>query len=53
MHASIDPAAQVVGQAHQKLDRANPQTYLGPGKLAELAQLAKTAGAETVIFVRP
>ena len=43
----------MVGQAHQKLERANPQTYLGPGKLAELVQLAKTAMAETIIFVRP
>ena len=44
---------QVVGQAHQKLEQANPQTYLGPGKLAELVQLAKTASAETIIFVCP
>ena len=45
-------ALQVVGQAHQKLEQANPQTYLGPGKLAELVQLAKAASAETIIFVR-
>ena len=43
---------QVVGRASQKLPAVNPQTYLGPGKLAELTQLAKAAGAETVIFVR-
>ena len=51
---AADPASrQVVGQASQKLQAINPQTYLGPGKLAELVQLAKSAGAETIIFVRP
>ena len=43
----------MVGQASQKLQAINPQTYLGPGKLAELVQLAKSAGAETIIFVCP
>ncbi len=42
--------AQVVGRLTQHLDRPNPSTYLGSGKLEELAALATSLGATLIIF---
>ncbi|MBK8249448.1 MAG: GTPase HflX [Gemmatimonadetes bacterium] len=42
--------AQIVGTLTQQLDRPNPSTYLGKGKLEELATLATDLGASLLIF---
>ena len=42
--------AQVVGQLTQQIDRPNPATYLGTGKLEELEALAGKLGATLIIF---
>jgi GTP-binding protein HflX len=42
--------AQVVGQLTQQLDRPNPATYLGSGKIEELKQLIDATGATLLIF---
>lgn len=55
---SVDELAQltdtargrVVGRILAKVDRPNPATYLGKGKVDELAQLARDCGADVVIF---
>ncbi|MBW6468115.1 MAG: GTPase HflX [Coriobacteriia bacterium] len=44
--AGIDTAAMVT----QRLDKANPRTFIGAGKAEEVAQLAGAHGAEIVIF---
>ncbi|MFU8890194.1 MAG: GTPase HflX [Anaerosomatales bacterium] len=44
--AGIDTAAMVT----QRLDKANPRTFIGAGKAEEVAQLARAHGAEIVIF---
>ena len=41
---------QVVGCLTQGLPAPHPRTYVGDGKLAELAQLVEATGAETVFF---
>lgn len=41
---------EIVGELTQKLDRPNVETYLGPGKVAELKALAEETLAEVVIF---
>jgi GTP-binding protein HflX len=41
---------EVVGELTQKLDRPNVETYIGPGKVAELKALAEETLAEVVIF---
>jgi len=41
---------EVVGKLTQKLDRPNVETYIGPGKVAELKALAEETLAEVVIF---
>jgi GTP-binding protein HflX len=38
----------VVGQTVQHLERPHPNTYLGPGKLLEVAELAKAADANVI-----
>ena len=38
----------VVGQAVQHRDRPHPNTYLGPGKIAEVKAAAKAADANMV-----
>lgn len=40
----------VVGQASQRLDQPNSQTYIGPGKVEEVKALATEFGAEVVLF---
>jgi len=40
----------VAGRLRQRLAKANPYTYVGQGKLAELALEARAAGAGTLIF---
>ncbi len=42
--------AQVVGVVTQQLDRPNPSTYLGSGKLEELSEKARELDATLVIF---
>ena len=41
---------QVVGCSHQLLDEPNPRTYVGSGKVAEIAQLVEETGAGLVLF---
>lgn len=41
---------QVVGQATQKLDHPNPQTFIGPGKVEEVKALVEETQAEVVLF---
>ena len=40
----------VVGQATQKLNHPNPQTFIGPGKVEEVKALVEELGAEVVLF---
>lgn len=40
----------VVGELTQKRDRVDPKTYLGKGKIEELAHLAEELEADVVIF---
>ncbi|MCA8937018.1 MAG: GTPase HflX [Planctomycetes bacterium] len=40
----------VVGRVYQNLERINPRTYIGKGKVAEIAELVKDTGARIVIF---
>ena len=40
----------VVGQAYQRLDHPNPQTYIGPGKVEEVRMLAEETLAEVILF---
>ena len=42
--------ARVVGRAVQRLERPNPATYLGKGKVQEIASQRFTLGYSTVIF---
>ena len=41
---------EVVGQTSQKLDRPNPQTLIGPGKVEEVRALVDEFQAEVVLF---
>jgi GTP-binding protein HflX len=41
---------EVVGQLTQKLDRPNPQTLIGSGKVEELKALAEETLADVVVF---
>ena len=41
---------EVVGHTQQLLDDPNPRTYVGTGKVAEIAAEVERTGAETVIF---
>ncbi len=40
----------VVGQAYQRLDHPNSQTYIGPGKVEEVRMLAEETLAEVILF---
>lgn len=40
----------VVGQASQRLDRPNSQTYIGPGKVEEVYALVEEVRADVVLF---
>jgi GTPase len=40
----------VVGQAYQRLEHPNPQTYIGPGKVDEVRILAEETLAEVILF---
>jgi len=40
----------VVGQAFQRMDRPNPQTFIGPGKVEEIRLLVEETQAEVVLF---
>ncbi len=40
----------VVGQATQKLDHPNPQTFIGPGKVEEVKALVEETQAEVILF---
>ena len=40
----------VVGQATQKLDHPNPQTFIGAGKVEEIQALVEETQAEVVLF---
>jgi GTP-binding protein HflX len=42
--------AKVVGQITQQIDRPNPATYLGKGKIDELSQAIRDTGATLTIF---
>ncbi len=41
---------EVVGRVTQRLQRPNPKTYVGKGKLQEIKALLKETGANVVIF---
>jgi GTP-binding protein HflX len=41
---------EVVGQATQKLDHPNPQTFIGPGKVEEVKALVEELEAEVLLF---
>jgi GTP-binding protein HflX len=41
---------EVVGQASQKLDHPNPQTFIGPGKVEEVKALVEDLEAEVLLF---
>jgi GTP-binding protein HflX len=41
---------QVVGQMTQRLERPNPATFIGPGKVEELVERANETVADVVIF---
>ena len=41
---------EVLGQMIQKLERPNKATYIGKGKVAELAEMCENMEADTVIF---
>ncbi|MEW5316898.1 MAG: hypothetical protein WDW38_008239 [Sanguina aurantia] len=41
---------KVVGQTYQFLDPPNPATYIGGGKLAEIAQAVQAFNVDTIIF---
>lgn len=43
----------VVGVVVQRLDRPNPKTLLGPGKVQQLAELCAQTGADTVVVDAP
>lgn len=40
----------VVGKAYQNVETINPRTYIGKGKVAEIAEMAKDSEAAVVIF---
>lgn len=40
----------VVGQLEQRLDKPNPATFIGTGKVEELAALRADTGAQVVVF---
>lgn len=41
---------EVVGQTYQMLEEPNPRTYVGTGKVSEIAQAVSRLHADTVIF---
>ncbi len=41
---------QVVGQTYQKLERINPATLIGPGKVEELKAMKEALGCNLIIF---
>jgi len=41
---------QVIGQLQQQLSSINPATYIGAGKVRELAALVEELGLDTVVF---
>lgn len=41
---------EVVGYTYQLLDVPNPRTYVGTGKVAEIAEAIQETGAETLLF---
>ena len=41
---------EVVGQMVQKLDRPNPATFIGTGKVAQIAEQVQTRDVDVVIF---
>ena len=46
----IDTAGgEETGRLYQRLDRAHPKTYFGKGKLGELAEAVRAAGADTLV----
>ncbi|MBQ9067921.1 MAG: GTPase HflX [Eggerthellaceae bacterium] len=42
--------AQVVAQTTQRLEAPNPKTFVGSGKLEEIAQMCRTLSADLVVF---
>ena len=42
--------AETVGFATQKLDKPNARTFVGKGKVEEIAQLARSLNADLVVF---
>jgi GTP-binding protein HflX len=41
---------EVVGELTQKMDRPNPETYIGSGKVEELIALAEDSLAQVIVF---
>jgi GTP-binding protein HflX len=47
----VDTAgAEVVGRVVQRRDRADPATFVGPGKARDLHELSESVDADTVVF---
>lgn len=42
--------AEVIGIMVQKADRVNPATFMGKGKIEELALMCENTGTDTIIF---
>ncbi|MCL2529357.1 MAG: GTPase HflX [Coriobacteriia bacterium] len=42
--------AETVGSATQKLDKPNPRTFVGKGKVEEIAQLVRALDGDLVVF---
>ena len=40
----------IVGKAYQNVERINPRTYIGKGKVAEVAKMVEETEAQVVIF---
>lgn len=51
LESLVETAGMVVaGKAYQKLERINPRTYIGKGKVAEIADMVQETGAKVVVF---
>lgn len=47
---ALTAGAEVLGRLTQKLDKIDPKTYIGPGKMTELNHMVRDLKADMVIF---
>lgn len=47
---ALTAGAEVLGRLTQKLEKADPKTYIGPGKMVELNHMIRDLKADMVIF---